>query len=564
MRKDGVCLLHKYDHYYTYAELTQALEKLQQSYPQLAKLLSIGKSPQGRDLWLMEITDPTTGTPCSKPAYYVDGNHHAGEVTGSMVALYAIDELLSRSSEPEFAQLLQRYTFYILPRISTDGAEHYLTTPDSLRSVPRPYPFVEQMPGLYPADIDGDGMITLMRVATPLGTWKEDPEDSRRMLRRLPDEEGGTYYAIYQEGLIHEYDGFTFESAPSRWGLDLNRNYPVEWGIEARQPGAGAYPLSEPETRAVVEFVMSHPNIGGAVTLHTTGGVILRPPGTKSERRANQGDVRIFKAIGEMAVAETGYPSVNIFDEFLGDTANFNSGAFDDWLYATQGIPAYTVELWDLGLRSGVKMWPRKDKDDKELAEDFAKVLAWIDKELEGVGFNPWTPFNHPQLGAVELGGFHGKFLSQNCPPALLEQECQKNARFFYRMARTLPRLEIASTKVERLENNTWKVHLEVQNLGYLPTNLTQMAREVRAVKPVKAELKGATIIDGRKEREFPQLEGRAGVGGSFSAGGFRGGRISRQKQHLSWVVQAPAGSEITISVTSQKAGNPEVKVTLQ
>jgi murein tripeptide amidase MpaA len=224
-----------FDKYYTYAELTDALHQLAAAYPQLAKLYSIGKSPQGRELWLMELTNYATGPAESKPAYYADGNHHAGEVTGSMVALYTIHQLLTGySSDPKMARLLDDYTFYILPRVSPDGAEVYLTSPDTLRSAPRHYPFSEPQPGLHAADVDGNGEILLMRVKSPLGEWKAALGDPRRMEKRLPDEDGGEYYRLYTEGYIVEHQaGTPFPAAPHKWGLDLNRNYPCAWGLES-------------------------------------------------------------------------------------------------------------------------------------------------------------------------------------------------------------------------------------------------------------------------------------------------------------------------------------------
>ncbi|MCL2188790.1 MAG: M14 family metallopeptidase [Defluviitaleaceae bacterium] len=555
-------MLLNYDRYLVFEELTKALHDLAAAFPQLAQLRSIGKSGEGRDLWLMEITDTRTGTADSKPAYLIDGNHHAGEVTGSMVALYTIDELLSRAEEPEFGELLKRYTFYILPRLSPDGAEVYLTTPNMLRSAPRPYPFTEKLAGLTPEDINGDGKILLMRVATPLGNWKEDPADSRRMLKRLPDEEGGTYYAIYQEGLIHEFDGHTFEQAPTHWGLDFNRNYPEVWALHHKMPGAGNYPLSEPETRALANFVISHPNIGGVSTLHTTGGVIIRPPSIKPEKDSDKGDMRIFKEIGAMATEETGYPCVHCRDGFFLDPElNPLSGAFDDWLYSHMGIPGYTVELWDLHLRAGVQMWPRKAKESGEIAEDYAKVLKWIDTEMQGEGFTPWTPFTHPQLGAVEIGGFDMKFLQQNCPPRFLKQECEKNARFFYRHARTLPRLVLDKPEITKLDESTWKIGIDVLNLGYLATYLTQMAQSIKITRPVKITLQGAEILDGKAERELPQLEGRAAIREGY---GFGAGNIVHQKKHVSWIIRAKTGDTITLHATSQKAGNPSLEVVLK
>jgi hypothetical protein len=264
-----------------------------------------------------------------------------------------------------------------------------------------------------------------------------------------------------------------------------------------------------------------------------------------------------------MAKEETGYPSVNIFDEFLTDTVNFASGNFDDWCYANLGIPAYTIEQWDLGLRAGVHMWPRKDKDEAEQEEDFRKVLAWIDNEQEGEGFVAWQVFDHPQLGKVEIGGFDSKFLMQNAPPRLLLQECQKTARFFYRHVKTLPRLEITAPKVEQIDSKTWRVSLDLVNLSYLSSTLTQHAREIKVSKPITLQLSGAEVVDGLAKREVAYLEGRAAISGSFHPGGYRGDVLKPQKAHFSWIVQGETGSSITIKVQSQKAGNPEIELKL-
>jgi murein tripeptide amidase MpaA len=553
-----------YDHYYAYEELTQALKTLAEKHPKLCKLISIGVSPEGRHQWLMQITNESTGTAENKPAYYIDGNHHAGEVTGAMVALYTIDYLLSESETAEVASLLNRYTFYVLPRVSPDGSETYLTTPDMLRSAPRMYPEPEVQPGLVPQDIDGNGHILLMRVKNPHGEWKASPQDTRQMIRRRPDEEEGTFYRVFQEGLLHDWQGGEPEPAPSKWGMDLNRNYPCQWGVESKQAGAGVYPLSEPETRAVADFVLSHPNIGSASTLHTTGGVILRPPGIKPEKQAPKLDVAIFKAIGEMATEETGYPCINIYDEFFSDPNSFSSGAFDDWLYGHLGIPAYTIELWDLASRSGIKdVWPRKDKTDKVLEEDNAKIMAWNDSALEGKGFVNWTPFQHPQLGEVEIGGFLTKTVVQNCPPAYLLQECEKTTRFMLRHAKTLPRLVADEVKAEKVDQQTWRVSLKLSNAGYLPTHLSQEAVSLKSIKEIVVAI-DAKVVDGAPaKRKVGHLAGRAGRSGKFESGGFRGNKDQAFSKEVQWLIQGQVGDTVMIQVTSHKAGCFSVAVNL-
>ncbi len=73
-----------YDHYYRYQEITDILKGYAEKYPALTRLSSIGQTPQGRSIWLLEVTDTAAGAFEDKPAYYMEANIHAGEVTGSM------------------------------------------------------------------------------------------------------------------------------------------------------------------------------------------------------------------------------------------------------------------------------------------------------------------------------------------------------------------------------------------------------------------------------------------------------------------------------------------------
>jgi len=196
--------------YYTYDTLTRILHDLVEAHPRLAQLESIGKSFEGRELWLVTLTNQATGPAIEKPAYWIDANTHAGEVTGSTVALYTIwSYLTSHGSDEKVTHVLDRSAIYVLPRLSVDGAEKYLTTPYYLRSSTRLHPYEDERDGLYPEDIDGDGQILDMRIKDPNGPWKCSEKDPRIMRRRDIDEEGGEYYQLLSEGLIHNYDGYT-------------------------------------------------------------------------------------------------------------------------------------------------------------------------------------------------------------------------------------------------------------------------------------------------------------------------------------------------------------------
>ncbi|HSL94237.1 MAG TPA: M14 family metallopeptidase, partial [Bacillota bacterium] len=269
-----------YDRYLNYEELTTQLQEWVQSYPELAQLTSAGKSYEGRDIWALTISGGKEPAPDQKPAMYIEGNIHAGEVTASMVCLYTAQHLLDNyGSNDEVTHLLDTRTYYILPRVNPDGAEKYLTTPYTLRSSVKPYPDVEtsSLPGLHPSDINGDGHILMMRVRDDKrGEWTVSKKDPRIMIRRTPGARGGPFYRIYPEGSIHEFEGEPFDVIRTPWGLDLNRNFPSNWD-RSFVPG-GTFPTSEPEVKAVVEFIVNHKNIGCLQSFHTSGGFFFRNP----------------------------------------------------------------------------------------------------------------------------------------------------------------------------------------------------------------------------------------------------------------------------------------------
>ena len=171
----------RFDIYYKYDQLTKILRELTAAYPEFCQMSSLGQSWQGREVWSVTLTNQATGSHDSKPAIYIDGNTHAGEVTGSITALYTLDYLLKNYGEDEeVTWLLDHRTFYVVPRVNPDGAELYLTTPYMLRSSVRPWPFadVSELPGLYAEDIDGDGYILQMRVRDDKkGEWKLSTRD---------------------------------------------------------------------------------------------------------------------------------------------------------------------------------------------------------------------------------------------------------------------------------------------------------------------------------------------------------------------------------------------------
>ncbi len=549
----------RFDRYLDHEGLTAALRSLAEGHPGLCDLVPVGESREGRALWLAEVTNKETGSASDKPAFWVDGNTHAGEVTGSMAALYLIDRLLEgHGKDDHITRLLDEQTFYVLPRVSPDGAERYLKTPYTLRASTRPWPEPDREPGLHAEDVDGDGHIVQMRAEDPNGEWKVSEEDDRLMLPRGPDEAkaGETYYRLYREGLFEHYDGFERKIARPLYGLDMNRNYPYGWRAEHEQRGAGPYPLSEPESRAQVDALLARQNVFSAHTYHTFCGAILRPFSDRSDENMPQHDLAVFRMIGGRGTELTGYPNISVYHDFRYDPREVITGAFDDWAYDSYGVFAYTVELWSLARAAGVQVedFIAFFRDPPEEAS--LKMLRWNDAELDGEGFVPWTPFEHPQLGRVEIGGWKTKFTFQNPPPKLLENECEKVTSFALAHASCAARLE-ARLEVEPLGDGLRKVELRIENTGYLPTNVTRMALDKKIAKPVKAEImlpEGARLVTGEAEVELGHLAGRSALAGNrWKSPGFFEGLPSEYARRVEWVMRGEG--PLRVEVRSEKAG---------
>ncbi|MBQ9925271.1 MAG: zinc carboxypeptidase [Clostridia bacterium] len=554
-----------YDHYYKYDEITEILKKHAEAHPGLTELDTIGQTPEGRQQWILKVTNKATGGFEDKPALYVEGNIHAGEVTGSMTVMYLLDTILSNTEDESIQYMLDHYTVYAVPRVSPDGSEYYLTTPDTLRSAPRLYPFFHPMPGLQRKDMDGDGVIRLMRVKTPYGAWKISEKDPRVMTRRQPDDLFGDFYNVYDEGELEGFDGINIEAAPAPFGNDFNRNYPIGWQTEDQQKGSGDYPLSNPETKANADWLLAHPNVCAVVDMHTAGGQNLFTPGYKSAKQAIKHDIDLYKAMCKIAQQENGYPILNVYDDYMPQSAPQTCGGFDDFCHFTLGIPAMTIECWDLAERSGLHPVypPREDKSDEEKEDEMCAMVKWIDENISPDHYMAWKEYEHPQLGKVELGGCDAKFVSQNPPTPYLEQEVAKHTRFMLRMIKMLPSLTIDTLKTTQLGEDIFKVEAIVGNIGYMPTYVFKEGLKSKRLKGVSLEMSGLEVLQGAVKADLGHLEGHGGLkaaGWGITQGTSQPAPLRKKAE---WVVRGKKGDAFEILCDSGKAGKTSVKGTL-
>jgi murein tripeptide amidase MpaA len=554
----------RFDTYYRYEQLSRILHEYAQEHPDLVRIESIGKSYEKRDLWLVTVTSQATGEDRAKPALWVDGNIHATEISPSSACLYLINRLVTEyGSTPEITHCLDTRAFYICPRLNPDGAEWALADrPRFIRSSTRPYPFDEDpIGGLVTEDMDGDGRILTMRIPDSNGSWKVYPEEPRLLVRRDPAETGGQYYRVLAEGRIEDYDGALIPIQLKKERLDLNRNFPPNWRQEYEQKGAGPYPTSEPEVRAAAQFITSHPNITAGIAFHTYSGVLLRPYDDREDKAFPAEDLWTYQKIGQKGTEITGYPAVSVYHDFRYHPNEVITGGFDSWLYDHLGLFGWTVEIWSPQRQAGIEEFKFIEWYREHPVEDDVKMLQWSDETLEGKGYVDWYPFDHPQLGPVELGGWDRVYAFRNPPPSFLEKEVALFPDWLVWHLLISPRLELYQVGVRPLGGETFHVQMVVHNVGWLPTYLTKKALEKKLVRGVICEIElpeGATLETGKVREELGQLEGRA-----YKPAAPDTEDATDDRAKVEWTVRAPEGGVVKLIARHERAGLATVEVPL-
>lgn len=515
------------DRYLLHDELTAQLRAWADAFPDVVRLTSLAKTPEGRDVWLLVLGHEPDR---ARPTAWIDGNLHASELAGSSVALAVAEDVLSAlvgEGPPGLPAAVlarvRRGRTFVVPRISPDGAEQVLTTGRYVRSVPRDTR-VDPGPRWVGSDIDGDGQIRVMRVADPTGDYVAgDPAHPNLLsMREVADE--GPFWRVYPEGLIEPWDGFTvprpFYLADNP--VDLNRNFPWSWVPAHQQVGAGPFPGSEPESRALLAFVTEHPEIFAWCNLHCYGGVFIRPLGHQPDDKMDQEDLAHYRLLEEWAKEHTGYPTVSGYHEFLYAPDQPIHGDWVDFGYHARGCFAWTVELWDLFQRLELPRPPKfADWYGRLSRAEQSKLAAWDRAHNGGRIVRDWVPAAHPQLGPVEVGGIDPRIGVWNPPPELLPEVCAGQSAVFLRVLATAPEVEVRRVVVTPAGGGVTRVDVEVHNLGYLPTYVLPSARSLEWNTGLVAELRpgaGVELVDPHAGRAA--LGHLAGWGRGVGSGG--------------------------------------------
>ncbi len=542
-----------FDHIHTYQEVVDYLNAVAEHYPALTELHTIGKSYLGNDLLVLEITNRETGEGSSKPGYFIDGSLHSGEVFGGEVCLHTIQTLLTGyGTVPQITDLLDTRVFYVMPKLNPDGSEYAITMPGGMRSVVRP--FDDDGDGVEDEDpsedLNGDGYITRMRVRDENGSSRTSPEDPRLMERRQvgtdPNEWSGEF-RVYSEGIDNDGDGRFNEDGVG--GIDINRNFPEQWQPAPVSFNPGPYPLSEVESRAVADFLLSLPNLTGHVNYHMSGNVAVYPPSnlrtdpiTGEVVQQPPQDVATYRMLGEKAIEFIDNAEVQVFKIHGASPATSHGsiwGVYVDWVYYRLGIFSW---IFEVGIYPGVTdIFPSYGKE--------IERLRWSDENMDRALFADWEPYEHPQLGAVEIGGFLGKikdpeygtYTSVMCLPGpRYETELDNHTKWHLYLAGASPLIRIAELDAEPLEDNFFRIRARVENRGSLPSYVSEQALLGATAKPVRVSvsLRSATLVSGEESVDLGHVAART------------------SSEFVEWLVRV-SGSEATVvlEAVSEKGG---------
>ncbi|MBI2946476.1 MAG: hypothetical protein HYY23_02445 [Verrucomicrobia bacterium] len=527
--------------------LARQLESLKAAHGALVHINQPAESLKKNPIWVVELGNGTEEERRRRPAMLLVAGIEGNDLAGTSSAVHWMRQLADGyANDNATKRLLDSTTLYIFPRLNPDAAASFFAVPKQESPV-NGKPVDEDHDGLIdedgPEDLNGDGLITWMRIEDPEGEYILDAADPRLVMKadKSKGERGRWRYLV--EGRDNDRDEAWNEDGPG--GVNLNRNFPYNYQFFAGT--GGLHQMSEIETRALADFIVDHANIGIVFTFGSVDNLVQTPkaePGGKRPPTAIQErDLPFYRELGKAY-----RDPIGLKKELQG---NSEPGTFSDWMYYHRGrlslaakpwSPALQIELAKTKTEKGTdkpkddttaaKPEPKKDdkkepekpasdpKPDAKAPADVDKrneeeraFLKWIDANAPAL-FVPWKVFEHPDFPnrKVEIGGF-APFARTNPPQKQLDEFAEKHAKFLTSLADKLPRVGFQRAEAKHLGESVYEIVVKVENTGYLPTALAQgvTTREVLPTRLV-FDVDKNDILAGLKSSALGPIEGSGGV----------------------------------------------------
>lgn len=379
--------------YHSPQEVSAILKNLAAGYPEICRLITIGKSAGKADINGIEIAaEKQKLKPEERQSVLITANLEGLHLPGTEAALKIAENILNAyGKDKKWTEFLRTRTVYVFPLLNPDAAAFYFSKPLFERDF-NSRPVDEDNDGLIdedgPEDLNGDGYITLMRVKSPEGKWIVDPKNPKLM--RLADSRKGEKgeYLIYSEGLDNDGDGQFNEDG--RGGVSLNRNFAHDF--EYFEKRAGLYPASEPEVEALLRFMFDHHNIALVINFSSENNLLnMQQTG---QARVGTDRVRVPRQFASFLGLEpdTEY-SLKEITEALKSSGLSRGMDIDESMVASfLGLgPAVTLDRTDQTIYEEIQ---KEYKDGLKQAG-----LDYLEKRAKGVGKGSFAAFCYYQYG---------------------------------------------------------------------------------------------------------------------------------------------------------------------
>lgn len=495
--------------YQDHIQISKKIEELGRQYPDLCSVRSLVKTSGGKDIWVITIG---TGNRDNKPGVAVVGGVDGKYLIGRELALSFAERILSSSSEKEIMELLGKITFYVFPDVSPDASDQFFSVLKYERSLnsrttddDKDFLFDED-----PCeDLNKDGFITLIRIKDPAGNFIESDEDKRLMATADISKGQTGNYLVYSEGTDNDKDGRFNEDGAG--GVNFNRN--LTYSYEEFGLSAGLYPVSEPETRAIADFLYDRFNIYMVFAFGPQDNLgqpmkASEKPGAAQDQAQNQppeqgmmrrerGRVTSILKTDEL-VNKLVSDKYHEITGFKGAPAAISEqGNFMEWAYFHYGRYSFSTPGWWLAVDKG------KSTE--------AAFLKFADKiNLKDI-FVPWTSIVHPDFPGkiVEVGGIK-PFAVLNPPADTIGDLISAHFKFITSISAMHPELEFLDVKIEDAGENIFRLSLKVHNKGVFATNTEAGEPNIwtRIMRLSVEPSAGQTIQSGLKIQRVQRLQG--------------------------------------------------------